>query len=197
MKTYAFVRGTIPPPSMFHQGRVTKPIEADGRVNRMRFECSDDLPPVGTMMRLTHVDNVFCAVALVDWEAEERRLQAEREARWAAEEAEEAEKERLRAERATKFNEGLGLPVAFSTAYKVVLNGCYEGNGSGSNRRTVDHVLLDESVTVGRIFRTIGQLLCSADPGSFGTKKNDRPYPVTCKACLRIAAKFSATQKAA
>jgi hypothetical protein len=196
MKTYAFV-SKIPPPSMFHE-RVTAPIDADGRVRGILLECNDELPPIGTMMRMVHTDNGFGAVRLKDWEAEERRLESELRARWAAQEAAEAEKERQRAERATKFNDALGLPVAFSTAYRVVLNGCYESNGSGSNRRTVDHVLLKEPLTAGRIFRTTGHLLCSADPGSFGTKENDKsPFPVTCKACLRIAAKVSTSEKAA
>jgi hypothetical protein len=99
-----------------------------------------------------------------------------------------------REEQAKAFNASLGIPVPFRPAQKIVLNGCYEGNGSGARRGSVEHVLLKADLSVGRIKRTEGQLLCGTSRGSFGLSADydneDHIYAITCKRCLEIATKF-------
>jgi hypothetical protein len=54
-------------------------------------------------------------------------------------------------------------------------------------------VLLKADLSVGRIKRTEGQLLCGKSRGRFGLSADyneDHIYAITCKRCLEIAAKF-------
>jgi hypothetical protein len=77
------------------------------------------------------------------------------------------------------------------------LNGLYEGNGSGANRSSVEHVELCEDLVAGRIKRKKGQLLCGAGSGSWGTStewgdKDTLMYRISCKRCIEIAERFTA-----
>jgi hypothetical protein len=166
-----------------------------------KFASGQDLPLAGTVMRscfrrVRDTDvNVSCgAVVVAEEEAFEREEQASRREEDLEYAAERARRELERNEQAKAFNASLGIPVPFRPAQKIVLNGCYEGNGSGARRGSVEHVLLKGDLSVGRIKRTEGQLLCGTSRGSFGLSADydneDHIYAITCKRCLEIATKF-------
>jgi len=102
------------------------------------------------------------------------------------------------------FGERLGLGVACHLGNIVKMSGLMEhSNGSGWDRATVWHIVIDEHLQRGRLVRKPGDLLCRKrsslgrrSMGVTGTREwdNGRPNtnddpdpsetPITCKACL-------------
>lgn len=189
------------PPTFFY-GTVEGPIGTDGKFLGERI-LDADAPPAGTLMRFKwHKFDGECVasgsiVILADLLAREAWMQhvfdvAAADKRW-LDRFDEAAKENA----SRDFNLALAIPVRWQPAQKIVLNGLYEGNGSGSRRGSVEHVQLLEPLTAGRIKRKAGALLCGADAGSQGlstewSTSDDRTpiYRVTCKACLSITERF-------
>ena len=149
MKFYVFedAEGRMLSPSFFYGG-VTAPIDENGKMFGAKFAPGQDLPPAGTMMvsRIVRVNPedryASCGAYVVD-EVQAFQL-AEQVRNRELHRAEDAARARRVAERAAKdreFNASLRIPVAFRPAQKIVLNGLYEGNGSGANRASVgaDH----------------------------------------------------------
>ena len=187
-------------PSFFYGG-VTAPVDENGRLQGAKFASGQETPVAGTVMRscfrrvlVTDVDLSCGAVVVAEEEAFKRQEQICHHEAQKVYAIECAQRERKRNEQAKVFNASLGIPVPFRPAQKIVLNGCYEGNGSGARRGSVEHVLLKADLSVGRIKRTEGQLLCGASHGSFGVSADydteDRVYAISCKRCIEIAARF-------
>jgi hypothetical protein len=105
-------------------------------------------------------------------------------------------------EKATRVNASLNIPVRWTSGQKSVLSGLSESSmGDGRNSRSVNHVLLLEPLTAGRVKRDRLDLLCTARSGT-----NGRGYSsletfnvdaegryvseVTCKRCLELASRW-------
>lgn len=88
--------------------------------------------------------------------------------------------------------------VRHAVATKTVLSGLYErGGGTGTNVRTVGHVVTLDPISRGRLSRAAGDLLCGAGDGSYGTSDGASGHELcrSCRAALeRLAghAKFDA-----
>jgi len=133
------------------------------------------------------LDSYFlCAVA------GDRELHAQ--ARQLAREAADAEKtsaleQQRQADQA--FNASLAVPVAWTIGVKDVLSGLSErSDGSGRNRATVNHILLQAELQSGRLSRAAGDLLCTSATGTNGknwsAQRAERAGRVTCARCLAL-----------
>jgi hypothetical protein len=99
--------------------------------------------------------------------------------------------------RAEQVNASLCIPVRWVPAIKVVYAGLTRNSsGSGANARTVNHVMLLESLDDGRLKRRVNDLLCSGS-GSYGhhptvdiDDAGKYESEVTCAACLRVAERW-------
>ena len=87
----------------------------------------------------------------------------------------------------------MGVPDAISfdytTGIKAVRSGLLRGSsGNGRNRATVNHLIVKEPFTEGRLSREANTFLC--DPNSSLVKvedgEHDKPREVTCSACLDL-----------
>jgi hypothetical protein len=100
-------------------------------------------------------------------------------------------------QKAIATNSKIKLPVEWLVGIKDVLSGLSESsNGSGSKSNTVNHILLPEGISSGRIERKPGDFLCTPKSGSNGKQWSNQPEEqqslnnkpeVTCKSCLTIA----------
>lgn len=157
--------------------------------------------PAGTAVRvwLNAAGFFVCAT-----EAEIERAAEERRAKLAAEDAQaRARLDALRDE-ALAFNAKISLPVQWDVGIKDVLSGLSESSwGDGRSKATVHHIYLLEAFDAGRFKRRKGDFLCTSASRSNGRRwsaavverAHDRfnaPYQskVTCKACLRLAARW-------
>ena len=94
---------------------------------------------------------------------------------------------------ATTFNDLLNIPVDWSAASKIVLSGLSSngyGDGDGVNKRSVNHIHLHEKLTNGRLKRECGDLLCTANRGSFDLTVAKAANKVTCTKCLELAKRW-------
>ncbi|MCS3727290.1 hypothetical protein [Bradyrhizobium betae] len=179
-------------PSWFYGSKVAE-IDHLGRFLGNDFMPGQDVPPSGTKMvgmwrKLPgEASPSACAVTLEDFEANERRERASQEAAAAAEREREAKKESESNERAGAFNGTLPIPVRWDPAFKVSVNACGRSYGSGARSKAVDHVLLREDLTVGRIKRKAGDLLCEPSPEWVNDYDRKKVYPVTCRRCKQMA----------
>ena len=158
----------------------------------------------GTVMRVWLMDFFYC-----QQQQEYEQEQAQRRQDYEQSQAERRQNERLqrnqRRQQAEQVNAGITVPVAWKPAIKDVLSGLSAGSwGDGRNRATVQHIWLTEPLQVGRLQRKAGDFLCTSAGASNGknytgqkeetwTDGEGQPYPapVTCKACLEIARRFS------
>lgn len=178
------------------QGTFECTVEADGDVvllgERLRVAPHDVLAP-GQRVRvwLGRDGHFTCADVLV--------LELQRQEREAAERARDEERKRLceqRLREARAFNAGLHVPVRWTPGIKDVLSGLTEhSHGNGFNAATVAHVLLQEPLAQSRLRRQAGDFLCTARSGTNGKHwSGDRTLSpdarVSCKACLRLAARW-------
>lgn len=162
----------------------------------LRF--SDAVLPVGTEVQVTlSASGFFQAVSTADLAIErEAFLKAEAMREQALRMAQNAT--RAAAEEA---NAEIRLPVKWDVGIKDVLSGLSENsNGSGRNSRTVEHIILLESLEFGRLVRDEGDFLCSSSKADNGKRwsgqvaeqwvdgdGNTYQPPVTCKKCLEVA----------
>ncbi|WP_375312838.1 hypothetical protein WHZ77_06040 [Bradyrhizobium sp. A5] len=182
-------------PSWFGGDRVPE-IDARGRLLNNDFMPGQNVPPPGTKMVKVwrkspgEANSTACAVPLEDFEENERRERAAQEAARAAEREREVLKEAVRVQIAKDFNAALEIPARWDPAFKVSVNACGRGYGSGARSNAVDHVLLREDLSIGRVKRKAGDLLCEASPEWVDDSDRKKVYPVTCKVCLRIAKRW-------
>lgn len=135
---------------------------------------------------------------------DEEKAQMEEEARRQADEEKERirqHKNRLR-EEAEAFNATLNIPVKWTTGVNLVLSGLSETSaGDGYFKNTVQHIMLLEDLKDGRLVRHKGGFLCNVKrrgrlkdrDASYHVDGDGNRYTpkVTCKACLRIARRWS------
>jgi len=119
----------------------------------------------------------------------------------------ERQRQRLNAMRddAKAFNVRLELPVKWDAGIKDVLSGLSEhAMGDGRSKSTVEHIYLFEALTIGRLTRTVGDLLCTSGSGTNGKRWSNKvverchdgeghPYQpkITCKACIAAAQRWT------
>lgn len=191
MHYYVMEEGILSP-SWFN-GHAVAEIDSRGRFLNADFKPGQDVPPPGTKMVKVWAKfpaekhSVPCAVTLDDFEENER---VAAEVARGADREREALREGVRSQLAKDFNAALRIPVRWDPAFKVSVNACGRSYGSGARSNAVDHVLLREDLTIGRIKRKAGDLLCEASPDWVNDYDMKKVYPVTCRACLKIAARF-------
>ncbi|AGA59987.1 hypothetical protein Theco_3983 (plasmid) [Thermobacillus composti KWC4] len=119
-----------------------------------------------------------CAEALRAKEAADRAIR------------EKAEYERRREEN-RKFNLSFGFPARFTIGQKSVRSGLLENSwGDGRNKRSVYHVVLEETISIGKLYRKSGDFLCTRDPGWLKHVDRLEDGRVNCKACLQILNRY-------
>ena len=114
-----------------------------------------------------------------------------------------------RREASDQFYHTHPVPFAYSIEIKEVLSGLSAGSwGDGQRRNSVYHIYTQEEVSQGRFYRPKGEFLCSSVKSRSGANWSDslgrdshqfdedgiRRVP-TCKRCLEILERFSATNK--
>lgn len=122
--------------------------------------------PAGTAVKVWLGRNFYCCT-LADWtEREVQRCQArETEARLRAHALD------ARRDEANAFNARIALPVAWTVGQKDVLSGLSARSmGDGRNRRSVNHILLEAPLALGRLRRQAGDFLCTSRSGSNGRR---------------------------
>jgi len=158
------------------------------------------VPVPGTAVEVWLEDHFVCAT--------------KEELRRASEAAQARLDEQARAERdarnrcrdeADAFNKGLRLPIAWTVGIKDVLSGLADGSwGDGRNRASVNHVLLRQPLSVGRLRRNANDFLCSSNDRLNGKRWAGQPEAaafdgdgkryqpkVTCKRCVELALRLS------
>lgn len=210
MQTYPLSGPQFLPPRWFNRvrgGKHAAVVTADGCVllegESLAFK-GDALPPGTSVQVWLNVSGFFvCAT-----DADLAQAEAERHARQAQED--EVRRLRLNALRAEAeaFNARIKLPVRWEAGIKDVLSGLSEtSRGDGRNKATVEHILLLEPLTAGRLKREAGDFLCTAASGSNGKRWSHQSAEhavdgdgnlyqpeITCKACLALAKKWMAAR---
>lgn len=141
-------------------------------------------------------------------EQAEQERSADRERQRAAEKKIAQEKEQ---ERRVCYGEALGLPVPAHNGGVINIGGLTaRSDGSGMTKASVWHVVLDGDMSIGRLHRQKGDLLCKpasrlgrrsmgiegtdlGEPGEALSFVNWSEEYVTCKACLEQMKRFSKT----
>lgn len=114
-------------------------------------------------------------------------------------------------EEARVRNDRLRLPVKWTAGQKDVLSGLSRSStGNGRNRATVNHILLQEPLSKGRLIRKEGDFLCASDSAGNGKRWSGRPEAVAfdgdgrpyapavnCRSCLRLAASWIDSEEVA
>jgi len=197
MKTYGLVGPRPADPAWFrrvqhdnHPAVVGEDgtVELDGVALRFR----DDVLPVNTAVIVWLERNFVCART--------DDIAAQQAARQAAEvQARETQRERRNRKRqeAEAFNAELKLPVRWDVGFKSVRSGLLAHSaGDGRNRASVNHIVVLEDLSAGRLKRNAGDFLCTQRGTSNGRERvadgdgNEYPPAVTCQACLRMAQRW-------
>jgi len=160
------------------------------------------LPRPGTEVEVWLADQFMCA-SVVDVE---HAAEVARQERVAREQRMRQQWDAARDE-AIAFNASLRLPVAWDVGIKDVLSGLADGSwGDGRNRATVNHVLLKQPLTLGRLQRNKGDFLCSSSQALNGKRwagqtqakaydgaGSEYQPKVTCRKCVGVALRFAAS----
>lgn len=109
-------------------------------------------------------------------------------------------------ELAISFWEHYNIPFSFRVGIKEVLSGLSESSwGDGARKNSKNHIILDESISIGRLKRNSGDFLCSQQANAANwSGQNDESLvhehpqngstvklPITCKACLKKLSKYT------
>lgn len=95
------------------------------------------------------------------------------------------------------FNSSLNLPFRWCSDIKVVMSGLMENsNGSGVNKRSVQHVRVLEAYSDGRLKRDFGDFLCGRDESKHQGYTDhawdaEAKAKITCKQCIKVAKRFA------
>lgn len=152
--------------------------------------------PVNTKVRMEFNRSGVKATLQSEEEAYQHQLQLERDEKRKAEQDKSEQAAQREAQEAAQFNESLNIPFRWCSDIKVVMSGMQENsNGSGFNRRTVQHVRVLEDYTDGRFSRKKGDFLCGTDHSknqgytdhAWDSESKSR---VTCKQCIKVAKRF-------
>lgn len=151
--------------------------------------------PEGTRVIVT-VDRTISIYIESEYLAEQEQQKIMREERALERKQLEEELQARSQKEAIEFNKALSIPVNWSVDIKVVMSGLSANSwGSGTNRRSVNHIRLNEDLVAGRIKRKAGDFLCGADHGKNEGYTDPEDYltsdrKVSCKACLKTAERF-------
>lgn len=164
------------------EGKVTQQGVTAGR---HRFTFASDVLSEGTDVQVSLNPLGFFATSKA-WLDAQAQTAAEATAQAAQRQRDELDDERRALDR---FLARYRLPFAWTVGIKSVLSGLSaRSSGDGRRRSTVDHCLVLERFTAGRLSREPGDFLCTTRPGerwvepaSNGTTPS---RPVTCPACL-------------
>ncbi len=207
MKHYTLTQQDFLSPRLFYalrQGRHAAVVGADRAITvlgeQLVFATADDTLPPGTAVEVWIATTIVCA-SLADIHADQAARQAQEEAR------RERYRQRLNDLRcaAEAFNARLKLPARWDTGYKDVISGLSATSmGDGRNRASVEHILLLEPLTHGRLRRDAGDFLCSSTSAQNGKAWSGTSISrsqdgdgvsyapqITCKACLKIAERWA------
>lgn len=172
-------------------------IQLDGET--LQFT-GQSLEPGTEVQVWTNYQGFFICARMDDIEQERLRQQQDELAKQAAL----REKRNAIRHEAEAFNARIALPFRWNVGIKDVLSGLSESSwGDGRSKATVEHILLQEPVAIGRLVRNAGDFLCSAsnqDNGkrwsaqvaSCGHDGDGKPFApkVSCKSCLRLAERW-------
>ena len=184
-------------------GRYNVTVADDGTVEiegkKLRFEKPEETPGNGTAM-IVWLNRWFYCCTAEEEAAENARREAEETER------KHRKRERMNAARdeAQAYNTAIHLPVKWDVGIKDVLSGLSaRSDGTGRNRATVEHILLLESLTAGKLKRAAGDFLCTSKTGTNGKNWSDnkierwidgdghecQPMP-SCKQCRKLLEQF-------
>lgn len=144
--------------------------------------------PDGTPVQIW-CDRFFFCESLASLEKKKAERIAKYQERLEAKTAKEID--RIKASKS--FNASLNIPVEWTPEYKHVLSGLLESsNGDGLRRNSQTHVYLREPLS-GRLAREANSFLCQSSRGAHFNDliQGDNQSKVTCKACLKIAKRWS------
>lgn len=173
-------------------------VDPDGKVelNGQQLRFKDAPLPPGTKIRVW-LNRFFECAKLEDIQERDRQHQLHREA---DQQAYRDKQNRWRNE-ADAFNKTIKLPVKWGIGEKLVICGLTEKSwGDGRNKASVYHIVLHEDMTIGRLKRKKGDLLCTTDTGKYSSYSdfkiesstcidgNGESYQpkLTCKCCVKI-----------
>lgn len=144
----------------------------------------------------------------LETEEEQKEKQRQSEERHKKEKEEYRILRNKRREEAEAFNAQIHIPVKWASGFKDVLSGITDyGRQDGRNKATVNHVLLQEDLSDGKLHRKKGDFLCSSSSEQNGKRwlssneestvawffdgdGNECQGQITCKNCLKIAKRW-------
>jgi len=171
------------------------------------------LPPVGTRMAIIPSRTFIQAETENEFherrEADAKAVEVRREQLRQQEAAQRHDRLVRRQEIAETENAKLLIPVRWTSGHKTVLSGLSENSwGNGENARSVVHVLLLEDIEDGRFKREANSFLCTTASGTDGRDwtgnretsdvgvNGDFVSCITCRSCLKLAARWTDPDKA-
>ncbi|MBC8741703.1 hypothetical protein F6X40_34645 [Paraburkholderia sp. UCT31] len=213
-ETYKLKYPDFPHPHFLSKGvfgRFEAEVDADGTVpifgHKLKFDPETPAPAAGTKLILCaerwHISAETAEARAAREETEKLRLAVAR----AEQEQENAQRDAMWRQRAEETNAKLNIPVRWTSGQKSVLSGLSENSwGDGRNARSVNHVLLLEPLTDGKLQRRAHDFLCTTQGGSNGrgystldTHSGDAygnyVSRITCKQCLATAARWTDPSK--
>lgn len=123
----------------------------------------DEAPAPGTAVKVWLNTSGFFVCAILE---EIARDEAARQAEQAAKDQRRRETLNAQRSRAEAFNARLALPVKWDVGIKDVLSGLSENSwGDGRSKATVEHILLLEPLSAGKLNRKEGDFLCTSASG--------------------------------
>lgn len=156
--------------------------------------------PSGTRV-IAVLDRWFWACEAGAAEAFKAQQKAGYEARLKAEEDARHAREQLLLAEAKAFNASIQIPVRWTSGYESVLSGLSEKSwGDGSFKKTVQHILLLEDLSDGRLKRSANDFLCGFSGKHYTERQSwlkeegtgERiPAKITCRACLKVAERLA------
>ncbi len=156
----------------------------------------DELLNPGTPVKVWLDRNFYCNT-VIDLDEQEKIIEKQRMKQIQAEK----DAMDLYRKESEKFNNGLNIPVPWTTGQKDVLSGLSASSwGDGRRSNTVNHILLQEDMVDGRLQRSAGDFLCTSSSKNNGKQWSGSPTiylvdghgekflpKVTCKQCLKLA----------
>ncbi|MGF6996734.1 hypothetical protein [Paraburkholderia sp. GAS32] len=161
------------------------------------------MPPAGTEVIITPQRFHLDAETAEEVTARKAREAAEREAYQAQQDREYRDRQDKWQREAEAANALLRIPVRWTSGLKTVLSGLSQNSmGTGTNRRSVAHILLLEPLDAGTLHRPANSFLCTAESGTNGKQWTAQlhtlsvgskgPYvsQITCRQCLKLASRW-------
>lgn len=149
----------------------------------------------GTEVQITMKDGDLVAKPMKIVKQEQEEEKRRRELAKRARERNQARKERLKREERREFWNQYDIPIPFTIQDNTRIGQLQRGStGTGKTSNTVEHFVVKESFTEGRLSRENGEFLCqnAGERGHWGIGKKDlitdpdeTTPKITCKTCLK------------